>query len=110
MEVWTELHAPSISNQTLPKLAQAATRRSQPLDRRSAGFRPESQYPLREISLENVQAADSLFAPLFEFLASQDCTVDRIHLEDFQEDLHFATVSTRAGVAIHKARRSYAPA
>jgi hypothetical protein len=37
--------------------------------------------------LENVQAAGSLFAPLFEFLASQDCAVERIHLRDLQEDL-----------------------
>jgi hypothetical protein len=42
---------------------------------------------LREISLENVQAAGCLFAPLFEFLASQDCAVERIHLRDLQEDL-----------------------
>ena len=42
---------------------------------------------LREISLENVQAAGSLLAPLFEFLASQDCAVERIHLRDLQEDL-----------------------
>jgi hypothetical protein len=42
---------------------------------------------LREISLENVQAVDSLFAPLFEFLASQDCAVERVHLKDLQEDL-----------------------
>jgi hypothetical protein len=40
---------------------------------------------LREISLENVQAAGSLFAPLFEFLASQDCAVERTHLKDLQE-------------------------
>ena len=43
---------------------------------------------LREISLENVQAVDSLFTPLFEFLASPDCAVERIHLRDLQEDHH----------------------
>jgi hypothetical protein len=43
---------------------------------------------LREVSLENVQAVDSLFGPLFEFLASQDCAVERIHLCDLQEDRH----------------------
>jgi hypothetical protein len=43
---------------------------------------------LREVSLENVQAVDSLFVPLFEFLASPGCAVERIHLRDLQEDRH----------------------
>jgi hypothetical protein len=43
---------------------------------------------LREVSLENIQAVDGLFVPLFEFLASQDCAVERIHLRDLQEDRH----------------------
>lgn len=43
---------------------------------------------LREISLENVQAVHSLFAPFFEFLASEDCAVAQIHLKDLQENQH----------------------
>jgi hypothetical protein len=60
---------------------------------------------LREISLENVQAVDSLFAPLFEFLASQDYTVERVHLEDLQEDLHSLLFFPE-----EELQRSYAPA
>lgn len=43
---------------------------------------------LREISLENVQAVDSLFTPLFEFLASRECNIEWIHLRDLQEGYH----------------------
>lgn len=43
---------------------------------------------LREISLNNIQAVDSAFAPLLEFLASQHCAVERIHLEDLIENRH----------------------
>jgi hypothetical protein len=50
-------------------------------------FVQKHQSSLREIVLDNVQAVEDTFTPLFSLLACADSLIQRIHLENLQENL-----------------------
>jgi hypothetical protein len=50
-------------------------------------FVQKHQSSLREIVLDNVQAVDETFAPLFSLLACKGTLMQRIHLKNLQENL-----------------------
>jgi hypothetical protein len=50
-------------------------------------FVQKHQSSLREVVLDNVQAVDDNFTPLFSLLACANTLIQRIHLENLQENL-----------------------